>query len=85
MNWLGRYLLGEVSRELANLRAENMELRKGQAEILKVLIASNQTLAKLVLQKSQEPDELTNAQRAALLGLPPSMGDLVDWDQIRRR
>lgn len=74
-----------VARDVRELAIAVNELKAGQAEMVKALQAVNQSLAKLILQKSQEPDEMTNAQRAALIGLPPSMADLVDWDQIRRR
>lgn len=89
MNWLTRLLLEEFTQEttaaITNLAVEINQLKMQQAEILKVLLAANQTLAKLILQKAQEPEELTNAQRAALLGLPNQMADLVDWEQIKGR
>jgi hypothetical protein len=60
-------------------------LRLQQVEMLKAILAANQTLAKLLLQKSTEPEELTNLERAALHGLPASMADLVDWEQVKGR
>lgn len=74
-----------VARDVRELGISMSELKQQQAEILKVLLAVNQSLAKLILRKAEEPEELTNAERAALIGLPPSMADLVDWDQVRRR
>lgn len=85
MNWIVRVLLGELHGELRDVHMQLTELKMQQAEMLKVMMASNQTLAKLMLTKANEPEELSNAERAALIGLPPSMADLVDWDQVRGR
>lgn len=82
MNWLGRWLTSGVPS--AQLDTMIAEVRMQQNEMMKMLAAINQSIAKLVLQHAQQPEELTNEQRAALLGLPPSMSELVDWDQITR-
>ena len=93
MNWLVRAMLNDwdqairndIANVKANVRADCTELKMQQAEIMKTLTAINQSVAKLLIKHSQDPQELTNEERAALLGLPPSMAELVDWDQMRRR
>ena len=88
MNWLARAMLADwdqaIRNDVANVKAGVTELRMQQAEIMKTLTAINQSVAKLLIKHSQDPQELTNEERAALLGLPPSMAELVDWDQMRR-
>ena len=74
-----------IRNDIANVKGDVTELKMQQIEMMKTLTAINQSVAKLLIKHSQDPQELTNEERAALLGLPPSMADLVDWDQIRRR
>ena len=89
MNWLRQWLTANLDRNLmvnvANLNAHLNEVRVQQVEIMKTLTAMNQSVAKLLLKHAENPQELTNEERAAMLGLPPSMAELVDWDQMRRR
>ena len=89
MNRLVRSMLNDwdqtIRNDIANVKGDVTELKMQQIEMMKTLTAINQSVAKLLIKHSQDPQELTNEERAALLGLPPSMADLVDWDQIRRR
>ena len=89
MNWLRQWLTANLDRNImvsvTNLNAHLNEVRVQQVEIMKTLTAINQSVAKLLLKHAQDPQEMTNEERAALLGLPPSMAELVDWDQMRRR
>ena len=93
MNWLMQQMVDvwdrAIRNDVANLKldltAALTESRMQQGEMMKTLTAINQSVAKLLLKHSQDPQELTNEERAAMLGLPPSMAGLVDWDQIRRR
>ena len=89
MNWPMRRLLNDWGRtvrdDIANVKGDLTELKMQQAEMMKTLTAINQSVAKLLLKHAQDPQEMTNEERAALLGLPPSMAELVDWDQMRRR
>lgn len=89
MTWL-EYFIGTRPRPELHVASRDLlaaitELQREQAEVLKILVQINQSVAKLLLAKSTEPEELSHAERAALLGLPPAMADLVDWDQVRRR
>ena len=82
MNWLVRVMLADwdqaIRNDVANVKAGVTELRMQQAEIMKMLTAINQSVAKLLIKHSQDPQELTNEERAAMLGLPPqAFGNLT--------
>lgn len=84
---LRNWLLGDVDKEFHAIRSEilieSSKQLAQQAKLLEALTAINKSLAQFALQKAKEPEELTNAQRAALIGLPENYGDQVDWARMR--